>query len=154
MFQDVSLAKSLNEVTKSIKKATILVVLTIVPIALVLSLFGGEIFNYWAKIDLSNSDFGSMILLFSLGLVFNSLAHIPFSYIQAAGSVKFTAKLHIFEFILFVPLMYFMCLHFGVYGILFTWLCRIIFDTVFLIVKAYNLYRFNLLNNSVVGHVN
>ena len=75
---------------------------------------------------------GPMVLL-CWGVLCNSLAQFPFSYLQSMGKVRQIALLHLFE----LPL-YFMALpwfldRWGILGAAIAWLVRVAFDLVALL---------------------
>lgn len=69
----------------------------------------------------------------SLGILLNGIASVPFAMIQAAGDAKTTARLHIIEFILYVPLLLAALHLFGLVGAAIAWVCRVGLDLVLLL---------------------
>lgn len=98
-----------------------------------LGIFSSEmILNYWIGLEFSEkSKFVSIFLL--IGIFFNGLAMVPFSLIQAAGKARVTAKIHILEFILYIPLLIIMINYFSLEGAAIAWALRVFFDFCFLI---------------------
>lgn len=75
-----------------------------------------------------------------IGFFFNSLAHIPYAVIQAAGYSKITAYLHIFELLPFLAILYYLTDCYGMAGAAWAWNIRVCFDFLALIfiAKKYN----------------
>ncbi|RTZ43190.1 flippase [Candidimonas sp. SYP-B2681] len=70
----------------------------------------------------------------SLGVLLNGIAFVPFAMIQAAGDAKTTAILHLFELLVYVPLL-FVALHFfGLLGAAVAWVCRVGLDLILLLI--------------------
>lgn len=76
------------------------------------------------------------ILIFQiliLGMVFNSIAQIPFTSIQASGKSKTTAILHLFEFIPYLILLWYLINSYSLIGAALAWTIRMFVDMVLLI---------------------
>lgn len=63
-----------------------------------------------------------------IGLLFNSLAQIPFVKIQAKGSSKTTAFLHLAEVVPYLFLIFFMSKYYGLIGVALSWTIRVVVD--------------------------
>lgn len=134
-YQSFSNCVQPEKVKKVITKCVQLLTISMVPTCLILMLYGNDVLYIWASVSVPES-LHYIFAILSLGLLFNSFGHVPYAYLQATGNVGFTAKLHFIELIVFLPLMYFMCLKFGVLGLLISWLTRVTFDFACLTIKA------------------
>ena len=67
-------------------------------------------------------------LILLIGVFFNGMAMVPYSLIQAGGKAKITAKLHIFELILYVPFLVWMIYKFSINGAAMAWTIRVLID--------------------------
>lgn len=76
----------------------------------------------------------SWILL--AGVFFNGMAMVPFSLIQANGSAKGIAKIHLLELVLYVPLLIAMIHQASIIGAAAAWTMRVVFDFVLLSIFA------------------
>lgn len=75
----------------------------------------------------------SLILqLLAIGVLFNSMAYIPFSYLQGVGRPDITAKIQLAELPFYVAFMWFAIDEFGIKGAALVWTLRIIVDSVLL----------------------
>jgi O-antigen/teichoic acid export membrane protein len=72
----------------------------------------------------------SIVLL--LGIFFNAMAHIPLAALQATGHVKQTALLHVFELVLFIPILWYVLPTWGIMGAAIVWTMRTLMDLLFL----------------------
>lgn len=72
----------------------------------------------------------------SIGLLFNGLAQIPHAALQASGGVRTTAMLHLCEFVMYVPVLYFCLVSFGLVGAAAAWTLRVFGDCAILFVMA------------------
>ncbi|MPS95020.1 flippase [Comamonas sp.] len=76
----------------------------------------------------------SWILL--AGVFFNGVAMVPFSLIQANGSAKGIAKIHLLELVLYVPLLILMIHKAAIVGAAAAWTMRVVFDFILLSIFA------------------
>lgn len=74
----------------------------------------------------------SVVVVLSLGIVLNSLAQIPHALAQAAGRVKETSLLHLAEFMVYAPALYFATTQFGLIGAALAWVGRAAADAALL----------------------
>jgi O-antigen/teichoic acid export membrane protein len=67
-----------------------------------------------------------------IGFVFNSVAQIPFSKIQACGYSKTTALVHLIELIPYLLILFFCVKSFGLTGAAIAWAVRVTADFLIL----------------------
>lgn len=125
-----------NSVKRKVYKRHGYIILALIctPIVIIGLVFSGDILSMWLGSDFSN---GSSIYIFRLlliGFLFNALAQIPYSSIQAMGFSKKTALIHIFEALFYFVFIYYAILFYGVIGAAFAWTLRVIIDFIILIV--------------------
>ncbi len=63
-----------------------------------------------------------------VGFVFNSMAQIPYTRIQAAGHSKLTALIHLLEVVPYLLVLYFLTLKFSLVGAAAAWSFRVFVD--------------------------
>jgi O-antigen/teichoic acid export membrane protein len=68
-----------------------------------------------------------------LGTYANCLAYIPLVLMQASGTPKRVAKIHLWETPIFLIVMYLATLHFGIIGAALAWSARLMADTIILL---------------------
>ncbi|MBZ6456762.1 flippase [Pseudomonas fluorescens group sp.] len=66
--------------------------------------------------------------ILAIGILFNSVAQIPHSVVQAAGNVKGTAIVHLAEFCIYFPILYLAVRNFGLMGAVVVWVIRAFVD--------------------------
>lgn len=69
-----------------------------------------------------------LLQVFSLGVFFNGIANIPYTFLQSAGRPDLTAKIHILELPFYLGVLWFAAKHFGALGAAWTWTLRLILD--------------------------
>ena len=75
-----------------------------------------------------------MFQILILGLVFNSVAQVPFASIQASGNSKATALLHLIECLPYIVLLWWLITHYGIIGAAWAWTIRMLIDMILLII--------------------
>jgi O-antigen/teichoic acid export membrane protein len=103
--------------------------------ALVLMLFGPELLRLWLGPAYAEQG-GLAIRILAFGVVANALAHVPSSFVAALGRPDISAKFHLFELAIHVPLAWWLVTRFGVTGAAIAWTTRVTFDAVLLFAAA------------------
>jgi len=121
---------------KKIYNKTIILIFSlmfvITALTFVFSEFGLEI---WLGYDYkNNSSLIVKILLF--GILFNSIAQVPYSLIQSSGDAKSTTIIHVTESIIYFPLLFLLINKFGIIGAALAWTTRACIDFILLKIVA------------------
>ena len=118
---------------KQIKKISyLLVFLSIVPFGIIAAYFAENILNIWlgSQFALKSTLIFQVLIL---GLIFNSIAQVPFTSIQAQGGSRITAMLHLFEVVPYVLLLLYLIQYYGLFGAAWAWTIRMFVDMGLLI---------------------
>lgn len=107
-------------------------VFLLVPCIAVLVVMGPEILIHWMGREFASHS-ARVFQILAVGVLFNSLAYIPFSGIQAAGRPDLTAKLHMAEAPIYLALCAGLIVHWGIGGAAIAWTVRAIGDAVALL---------------------
>ncbi|QCC91557.1 flippase [Enterobacter cloacae] len=116
-----------NEMDKKIARYSFLL-MVVVAVAMATPLFiaSSWVLQIWLGKGYEAASITLKILL--VGFVFNSLAQIPYTCIQAKGYSKITAKLHMAEILPYFGLLYVLISHFSYNGAAVAWTIRVIID--------------------------
>jgi len=99
------------------------------PVMIITSLFSEYAITFWLGSAYAKS--GSILVhLFSVGILSNSLAQIPYTSIHSRGNAKETTILQVIEFILFVPLCLWAIKKYSIYGAALVWSIRTTIDFI------------------------
>lgn len=80
---------------------------------------------------------GEMALrILSVGVLINAVAHIPYTFLEAAGRPDVPAKFHMIELVIHVPIAWYLVGAYGITGAAIAWTVRVTLDTTFLLVAA------------------
>lgn len=110
----------------------ILIIISVVPFALFFAGFAEEILTIWLG-DSFASKSSLVFQILTLGLMFNSIAQVPFASIQASGNSKVTALLHLIECLPYLILLWWLITNYGIVGAAWAWTIRMFVDMILLI---------------------
>ena len=108
--------------------------------ALVLLVFGPMLLRFWLG-DAFAEQGGTAVRILAFGVLMNSLAHIPSSFIVAMGRPDVNAKFHMFELLIHLPVAWILIHRYGVTGAAIAWTLRVTFDAALLFVAASRLLQ-------------
>ena len=69
----------------------------------------------------------------TIGVFINSIARVPFSFLQSVGRADVTAKVHTVEIVLFLSVLRWSCVRYGVEGAAAIWAGRMALDAILLL---------------------
>ncbi|MFW2002444.1 flippase [Acinetobacter ursingii] len=117
---------------KNTKKISyLLICLSSVPLGLLFIYFGREIITLW----LGHSYAEKSTLIFQilmLGFIFNAIAQIPFTSIQAKGNAKITSLIQVAECVPYIFLLLYLIDLYGLVGVAIAWTTRVLVDLLLL----------------------
>ncbi len=111
------------------KKVLLWLLLVMLPVVLVFILFAEDILRLWIDEEFAIQS-GSILRILAVGILINSLAHVPFTLIQSSGNARLTALIHVCEFPVFILALWSLTTHYGVQGAAWAWLLRMVVDTI------------------------
>ncbi|MBI9092815.1 MAG: flippase [Desulfobacterium sp.] len=146
LFPVLSNANATNKTTGSLIYVTTAKYLFIVMCCITLPVitFAQEGLTLWlGKEFAQKSIFVAQCL--TVGVLINSLGHIPFNFLQSIGRPDLSAKMHMIELPFYLLLLKKMINIYGINGAAIAWLIRVTFDTcgLFLLVHIFSGDHFN-----------
>jgi len=122
--------KFLSEKERDIfKKGIFLTLALVLPICAVTFFFSNEILSIWIDPVFSEKA-GYFMKVFSAGIAINSLAHVPFVYLQAAGHARFLARFQFFQLPAYLAALVMAGVNWGAEGVVWCWFVRIVIDSL------------------------
>ncbi|MBF0484401.1 MAG: flippase [Candidatus Omnitrophica bacterium] len=118
------------------------VFITTVPLVFIISMFAGEILNLWLGLDFKLVS-TQILQILAFGVLFNSLAQIPYNFIQGVGRPELSARLHLIELPVYITGLLFLVKMFGIKGAAIAWSTRIIIDAIVLFIIAFRLLPYD-----------
>ena len=128
-LQDTGAAQALYQ--KSLKWIAALMV----PVCLALGVGAYPGLAWWLGPEFAENSW-HVVAILSVGILFNSLAFVPFAAIQAAGQASATAKIHLTELLAYVPLLWLALMFGGLGAAAAVWSLRTGVDLCALLVTA------------------
>lgn len=113
--------------------------ITLFPLTLLIVAFAQEGLAIWLD-DTFAAQSTQVLQWLAVGVFINSLAHVPFALIQAAGRPDLTAKLHLLELPFYLLCVLVMIQHFGIKGAAVAWTIRVAVDAAVLFFMAWRLF--------------
>jgi O-antigen/teichoic acid export membrane protein len=109
-------------------RGTDLTFLAIAPIIVVAVTFAPEALHLWLGPAFAVKS-GPVLRWLAIGVLVNSVGHLPYTLLQAANRPDITAKLHIVELPFYVGLVSCLIRWYGIEGAAIAWTARLVFDT-------------------------
>lgn len=116
------------QIGKDTIKSLLIICLCLLPVIGLLVWYGVELFTIWLGEDLNSSSSKLILSTLVCGLFFSSLAQVPYAVLHGMGASRLTARIHLSEVVIFVPLICYSGFKFGLEGILNVWLLRTMTD--------------------------
>ncbi|OYY22138.1 flippase [Polynucleobacter sp. 39-46-10] len=121
-----------DEAKRLYKNCLKIITAVLVPTCVVIALGSKWGMTLWLGHDFAEHSW-RIVVVMALGLMLNGIAYVPFATIQAKGDARTTARLHIFELLFYIPLLFFCLKHAGLIGAAVAWTTRAFFDWVALL---------------------
>jgi O-antigen/teichoic acid export membrane protein len=142
-FSTIGTTSKSKEVLVSLYACSIKYLLLIMGLlVIVLILFAEDILHLWIGGEFAEKS-TPVIQILAVGILFNSLAQIPFALLQGLRRPDLTAKFHLLELLLYVPLVLFLVKSMGIAGGALAWTLRVMLDALLLFLASWKLYDMN-----------
>jgi O-antigen/teichoic acid export membrane protein len=120
-------------------RATKFILLALAPVVVCALMFAQLFLGVWLGAEFALNS-RRVFQILSVGVLFNSLAVVPFTAIHAAGRADLSAKAHLIELPLYLFTLWFLVRNFGIEGVAFAWLLRVVLDYVLMFSIARRLF--------------
>jgi O-antigen/teichoic acid export membrane protein len=130
--KEIALASINKAVLYVVAFSIVCIVLTILFGKFLLNFFAGEIFG-----DVSYT----VSILIAFGVLVNGVGYIYYTALHALAMVKVTAKIHLIEFILYIPFVFYMIGEYGVVGAAVSWFVRTSVDSALMFIFFKRFYK-------------
>lgn len=137
MFPALSAAMSRStlEARRLYRSSNDAILLAIFPVTLITVLFAREGLQLWLGPSFAQHSFIALQLL-AVGILINSMGHIPSILIQSAGRPDLSAKLKLIEVPVYLIFTWWMIAHHGIDGAAVAWVLRVLLDSSLLFYVA------------------
>lgn len=113
------------------ERANNYIFIALFPVVLIIVTLASEGLAIWLGSEFADNS--TLVLqLLAVGVFMNSHARVPFGMVQAAGRPDLTAKLHIIELVIYLPILWLLLDAYGIAGAATAWLVRAAVDALVL----------------------
>lgn len=105
------------------------VFLLMFPPVLILTVMAHAGLSLWLGTRFADKS-SEVLQLLSAGVLINSLAQVPFTFLQGVGRADITAKLHMLETVMYLPLLWYLITVAGITGAAIAWVLRVTADAI------------------------
>lgn len=126
------------EISQLFARSVKYVFLLMGPLLLVIIFFAENILSFWLGMEYAQQS-KLVLQILSLGVLFNSLAYVPFCFVQGLGRPDITAKFHILELPIFLGLAWVFISQWGIAGAALAWTIRVALDALLLFGAAWRI---------------
>ena len=99
----------------------------LIPASMLAAYFAHDVLRLWVSVELADRSALIMQVL-AAGIAINGLSSVPFAYVQGTGRADITAKFHLLELVLYLPLLFLCLAEFGITGAAIAWVTRVSID--------------------------
>jgi O-antigen/teichoic acid export membrane protein len=136
----MSLAHDRHRAAALFRRGQKYIFLALFPIILAVVTLAPDGLSLWLGSDFAQHS-TAVLRLLAIGVFFNSLSTLPWILIQSAGRPDLTAKFHIVELALYLPVLFLMVRHYGLIGAAIAWAGRVLLDSAALSLAAVRFLR-------------
>jgi O-antigen/teichoic acid export membrane protein len=137
-FSSLEGAGNNNRVTHLLARSIKYPLLSLGPIAIVLGAFAPEILRIWLGYDFAIQS-ATVLQILVIGVLFNSVAQIPYALLQGVGRPDITAKIHLLQLPIYVAVVWFSVRHWGLAGAGVAWTFRVVLDAFLMFLFAFRI---------------
>jgi O-antigen/teichoic acid export membrane protein len=145
-FSAVNVAER-NSLSGLYSRSIKLLIVFMTPLIAMLFIFAKNILLIWLGIEFAEKS-TIVFQILTVGILMNSLAQIPYALIQGFGHPDITAKFHLFELLLYIPLAWFLVLKWGIVGGALAWTIRVTVDSLLLFAASTKFISLNIIHDN------
>lgn len=134
MFPTLSALQSMSSrdrLRPLFRRAVSAVVLLLGGPVLILVVFGPVLLRLWLGDEVA-AGAGNAVRILAVGLLFNGVALVPTTFIAAFGRPDLSAKFHLLELVVYLPIAWWLVAEYGIPGAATAWSIRVAFDAALL----------------------
>lgn len=114
------------------------------PLILLLILFSYWGMSLWLGEDFAEESY-KILQILGIGVFLNGMATLPYAFIHGMGKANLTARVHLVECVLYIPILFFLIQQYGAIGAAIAWTLRVGLDCIILFcIVGYKNFNKNL----------
>jgi O-antigen/teichoic acid export membrane protein len=142
-FSAVNVAER-NSLSGLYSRSIKLLIVFMAPLVAILVIFAKNILLLWLGFEFAEKS-TVVFQILAIGILMNSLAQIPYALIQGFGHPDITAKFHLIELLLYIPLAWFLVWKLGIVGGALAWTIRVTLDSLLLFAASIKFISLDIL---------
>jgi O-antigen/teichoic acid export membrane protein len=142
-FSAVNVAER-NSLSGLYSRSIKLLIVFMTPLIAILVIFAKNILFLWLGVEFAEKS-TVVFQILAIGILMNSLAQIPYALIQGFGHPDITAKFHLIELMLYIPLAWFLVWKLGIVGGALAWTIRVTLDSLLLFAASIKFISLDIL---------
>lgn len=107
--------------------------LAMLPIVAIIYLFAEAGLAWWLNLDFAKNGYVVTQILV-IGVFINALGQIAITVLHGAGRADWAARLHLLELPFYLLVLVYSAKYYGIEGVAFAWLLRVVVDTIVMVV--------------------
>ncbi len=116
------------------------ILLVLGPVVITVLIFAEEILQLWLGQEFAKESTAVMQIL-GLGILVNSLAYVPSTFLSGTGRADIPAKLRLLEFPIYIAIAWLLVKQWKIQGAAGAWTLRVTLDAFLLFRAAFKIYR-------------
>jgi O-antigen/teichoic acid export membrane protein len=116
------------------------ILLALGPLILIVGLFAYDILQVWLGVDFAEKS-TIVLQLLGLGVLLNSLAWVPVTFLQGVGRPDLPAKFHLLQFPLYLGIVWLFISQWGIAGAAGAWTFRVALETILLFGAVFKVHQ-------------
>lgn len=127
--------------TRIYNKALLILFIAMTPLCMITAWFAPFWLDTWLGQEYAREGVNVARIL-AIGVLFNSLAYLPFTWLQATGRANLTARMHLIELPVYILALSLLVPVYGITGAAVSWTGRCIFDAALMFLFAHRQIHF------------
>jgi O-antigen/teichoic acid export membrane protein len=112
-----------QKVVRLLEMGTLAISAAVFPAVVVIVLFASQLLTLWLGAEFASHS-GFVLRALAIGVMVNMCAQVPMVLLLGAEKAGWVARLHLLEFVIYIPTLYFTVKLFGINGVAVLWLLR------------------------------
>jgi O-antigen/teichoic acid export membrane protein len=131
-----SMGMAVREVLSNLYVRSVKLLLVLMgPIVMLVILFAGEILHVWLGPEFAEKS-SAVVQILAVGVLANAVGSVSYALLQGLGRPDLTARLHILEMLMYLPLAWLLVRYAGIEGGALAWTTRIMIDGLLLFLAS------------------
>lgn len=120
-------------------RGTKYIAIVLFPVLLLVTAYAEEGFAWWLGEEFAAQS-TTVLRVLALGAFANGITQVPYTFVQGIGRPDLSARIHLVEFLIYLPVLWWAIGSFGIVGAAVAWTGRVVLDGVLLFLLFHRAY--------------